>query len=125
MDALSRATSAQEAMAQAPTVVVKVGSALLVDGETGAVRSQWLESLAADIAGLARQNCRVVVVSSGAIALGRHQLERGSGKLKLEEKQAAAAIGCGQPKRVFRHAGKHEAAHESYGLHLWRDAASR
>ena len=91
---------------EARVLVVKVGSALLVDGETGAVRSQWLESLAADIAGLARQNCRVVVVSSGAIALGRHQLERGSGKLKLEEKQAAAAIGqirlASEWQRVFR-----------------------
>jgi len=77
----------------ADTVIVKVGSALLVDEETGAVRTWWLESLAHDLALLHHEGCTPVVVSSGAIALGRHQLGRGQGRLKLEEKQAAAAIG--------------------------------
>ena len=74
-------------------VIVKVGSALLVDEKTGKVRTQWLESLAHDLAAMHREGCTPVVVSSGAIALGRHQLGRGQGRLKLEEKQAAAAIG--------------------------------
>lgn len=77
----------------AKLLVVKVGSALLVDDAKGAVRAAWLSSLAGDIAELADAGCGVVVVSSGAIALGRHPLDRGQGKLKLEEKQAAAAIG--------------------------------
>ncbi|XDZ65722.1 glutamate 5-kinase [Alphaproteobacteria bacterium LSUCC0684] len=77
----------------ARTVIVKVGSALLVDDDTGEVRTHWLESLARDLAALHLDGCTPVVVSSGAIALGRHQLGRGQGRLKLEEKQAAAAIG--------------------------------
>jgi glutamate 5-kinase len=73
-------------------VVVKVGSALLVDRATGALRAEWLASLADDIAALAAAR-QVLVVSSGAIALGRQTLRASRGALKLEEAQAAAAIG--------------------------------
>lgn len=74
-------------------LVVKVGSALLVDQKTGTLRQEWLLSLAADIAALRRSGCDVIVVSSGAIALGRHVLGLSVMPLKLEESQAAAAVG--------------------------------
>jgi glutamate 5-kinase len=73
-------------------IVVKVGSSLLVDSSAGALKRGWLASLAADIAAL-HQERDVIVVSSGAIALGRAVLKLPSGALKLEEAQAAAAVG--------------------------------
>ena len=80
-------------LARARRIVVKVGSALLVDSEAGAVKREWLSTLAADIAALKRDKKDVIVVSSGAIALGRRQLKLKSGPLRLEESQAAAATG--------------------------------
>ncbi len=74
-------------------VVVKVGSALLVDRATGQVNRAWVESLAADIAHLRKRGQDVLLVSSGAIALGRRALGLEPGKLRLEESQAAAAVG--------------------------------
>jgi glutamate 5-kinase len=73
-------------------VAVKVGSALLVDRSTG-LKRDWLQSLADDIAALAQSGSDVLVVSSGAIALGRAILGLGKRVLKLEESQAAAAAG--------------------------------
>jgi glutamate 5-kinase len=78
---------------QARRVVVKVGSALLVEQNTGRVNRQWLESLAADVARMSRRGQQVILVSSGAIALGRRQLGLAPGRLRLEESQAAAAVG--------------------------------
>jgi len=80
-------------LAAARRVVVKVGSALLVEKSTGNVNRLWLESLAQDIGALKARGQEVVLVSSGAIALGRRELGLGRGKLKLEESQAAAAVG--------------------------------
>lgn len=74
-------------------IVVKVGSALLVDAQNGQVRKDWLSSLATDIAALRLNGADVLVVSSGAIALGRQLLKLPTGALKLEESQAAAAVG--------------------------------
>ena len=74
-------------------IVVKIGSALLVDGMTGAVKAPWLASLIADLADTKRRGAEVIVVSSGAIALGRRSLGLAAGKLRLEERQAAAAVG--------------------------------
>jgi len=74
-------------------IVVKVGSSLLVDSSAGGLRREWVASLAADVAGLHRQKCDVLVVSSGAIALGRAVLKLSPGALKLEDSQAAAAVG--------------------------------
>src|SRR5665647_777482 len=74
-------------------IVVKVGSSLLVDAAAGSLKRDWLASLAADIAGLHKKKCDVIVVSSGAIALGRAVLKLPSGALKLEDSQAAAAVG--------------------------------
>jgi len=80
-------------LARAKLLVVKIGSALLVDQETGKLKRAWLDSLTQDIAGFRQRGARVVVVSSGAIALGRRILALPGGSLKLEEKQAAAAVG--------------------------------
>jgi len=77
----------------AKLVVIKIGSALLVDPDSGTLRRTWLESLCADVAVLRREGKNVILVSSGAIALGRRALKLRSGPLKLEESQAAAAAG--------------------------------
>jgi glutamate 5-kinase len=74
-------------------IVVKVGSSLLVDSGAGAVRETWLDALAQDIAALHRDSRDILVVSSGAIALGRSILKLPRGALKLEDSQAAAATG--------------------------------
>lgn len=74
-------------------IVVKVGSSLLVDRERGGVREEWLAALADDLATFHRRGADVLVVSSGAIALGRTVLSLPPGPLKLEESQAAAAVG--------------------------------
>ena len=73
-------------------IAVKIGSALLVDRKSG-LKHDWLNALADDIAGLAAKGCEMLVVSSGAIALGRTVLGLGTRTLKLEESQAAAAVG--------------------------------
>ena len=74
-------------------IVVKVGSSLLIDAAAGRVKEDWLASLAADIAALHGDKRDVLVVSSGAIALGRSVLRLPGGALKLEDSQAAAAVG--------------------------------
>jgi glutamate 5-kinase len=80
-------------LARARRIVVKIGSALLVDDKTGAIKSTWLASLIDDITDARVRGAEVIVVSSGAIALGRRSLGLPRGKLKLEESQAAAAVG--------------------------------
>ena len=86
-------------MAQVPSldrfnrVVVKVGSSLLVDSARGAVRQAWLDALVEDVAALHKRGANVLVVSSGAIALGRIVAGLPKGSLKLEDSQASAAIG--------------------------------
>lgn len=74
-------------------IVIKVGSSLLIDSAKGEVKSAWLTALAADIAKLHEDGRDVLVVSSGSIALGRSRLKLPRGALKLEESQAAAAVG--------------------------------
>jgi glutamate 5-kinase len=88
-----RAAAGESRLAAARRVVVKVGSALLVEPSTGHVNRTWLEALAEDIAALRARGQEVVLVSSGAIALGRRELGLAKRKPKLEEKQAAAAVG--------------------------------
>ena len=87
------AAAGKSRLATARRVVVKIGSALLVERSTGRVNRSWLEALAEDIARLRSRGQEVVLVSSGAIALGRRQLGLAPGALKLEESQAAAAVG--------------------------------
>jgi glutamate 5-kinase len=78
---------------QARRIVVKVGSALLVDQETGRLNRTWLETLVEDLLRLRKRGQQVILVSSGAIALGRRHLGLAKGSLRLEESQAAAAVG--------------------------------
>ncbi|WP_315836772.1 glutamate 5-kinase [Bradyrhizobium prioriisuperbiae] len=74
-------------------IVVKVGSSLLIDAAKGSVRETWLAALAADVAKLHGEGRDIMIVSSGSIALGRSRLKLPRGPLKLEESQAAAAVG--------------------------------
>jgi glutamate 5-kinase len=80
-------------IAKAGRIVIKIGSALLVDAERGVVHRKWLEALAEDIAVLRARGQDVVIVSSGAIAVGRRYLGLAEGRLRLHEQQAAAATG--------------------------------
>lgn len=89
-------------------VVVKIGSALLV--ENGRLRRSWLDCLAEDVAGLRRRGADVVMVSSGSIALGRAALDMPAGTLALEKSQAAAAVG------QIRLARAYEEALEPHGI---------
>lgn len=81
------------ALDQFRRIVVKVGSSLLVDRTQGRLRHAWLAALAEDLAELHGRGADVLVVSSGAIALGRTVLKLPAGPLRLEESQASAAIG--------------------------------
>ncbi|HTW26333.1 MAG TPA: glutamate 5-kinase [Acetobacteraceae bacterium] len=80
-------------LAAARLLVVKIGSALVVDPRAAAPRAAWLACVARDIAELRAQGTAVIVVSSGAIALARRALRLSRPRLRLEEKQAAAAVG--------------------------------
>ena len=80
-------------LTDARRVVVKVGSALLVDAEKGRLNRAWLETFTADVARMHRRGQEVILVSSGSIALGRRHLGLNPGQLKLEESQAAASVG--------------------------------
>ena len=73
-------------------IVVKVGSSLIVDEKKGDVKTKWLKSFSHDLVHLSNKDKKILIVSSGAIALGRKQLNL-TGTLSLDEKQAAAAVG--------------------------------
>src|ERR1700737_4371554 len=88
-----RASILSSPLLQARRVVVKVGSALLVDQDTGRLNRAWLEALVEDLLRLRKRVQQVILVSSGAIALGRRQLGLAKGSLRLDESQAAAAVG--------------------------------
>jgi glutamate 5-kinase len=87
------ASPALPAVAAARRLVIKLGSALVVDPEAATPRQGWLGEVAADIAALRAGGTEIIVVSSGAIALARRTLTRPPPRLRLEEKQAAAAVG--------------------------------
>jgi glutamate 5-kinase len=89
----SHAASARPEWANCKRIVVKIGSALVVDRATGQLRATWLHALADDLARLTAEGREIVLVSSGAIALGRGLLGFGPRALELEESQAAAAAG--------------------------------
>jgi glutamate 5-kinase len=80
-------------LAQARRLVVKIGSAMVVDAARAAPRAAWLDGIATDIAALRARGVDVIVVSSGAIALARRALKLTRKRLRLEEKQAAASVG--------------------------------
>ena len=91
-------------LSDAKRLVVKIGSALLVDRATGALRSDWLVSLAADVARIRARGTDVVLVSSGSIALGRGVLGLPATALTLEQSQAAAAVGQIRLARAYEEA---------------------
>ncbi len=91
-------------LGQARRLVVKIGSALLVDPGTGALRQDWLAALAQDVAGLKARGIDVILVSSGSIALGRAVLGLSPGPLALEQAQGAAAVGQIRLARAYEEA---------------------
>ncbi|WP_308911750.1 glutamate 5-kinase [Pseudokordiimonas caeni] len=74
-------------------IVLKIGSALLIDGNRSVVREAWLNSLADDVAALKARGIQVILVSSGAIAMGREAIGYSTRPDRLEDAQAAAAVG--------------------------------
>lgn len=103
-------SGSREAFKTARRIVFKVGSALLVDAETGAANRAWLEAFCADAAALRAAGKQVLVVSSGAVALGRRRLGLSSQRATLPEKQAAAAAGQSLLMRAW------EEAFEPHGI---------
>ncbi|MFA3915621.1 glutamate 5-kinase [Ruegeria hyattellae] len=91
-------------LSAAKRVVGKIGSALLVDRNSGALRAGWLHSLAEDVSWLKGQGADVILVSSGSIALGRGVLGLGGTDLALEQSQAAAAVGQIRLARAYEEA---------------------
>ncbi|KJZ20218.1 glutamate 5-kinase [Loktanella sp. S4079] len=91
-------------LTQAKRLVVKIGSALLVDAQTGALSREWLTSLAGDVARIRARGTDVVLVSSGSIALGRGVLGLPPAALSLEQSQAAAAVGQIRLARAYEEA---------------------
>lgn len=82
-----------QTLAGTKRLIVKIGSALLIDEATGELRRAWLEALIEDVARLRQQGQEVLIVTSGAVGLGRRLLKLPNGPLNLEAKQAAAAVG--------------------------------
>ncbi len=97
-------------LTQSKRLVIKIGSALLVDRATGTLKSDWLRGLAQDVAWLKSGGTDVILVSSGSIALGRGVLGLPAQDLALEQSQAAAAVG------QIRLAGAYEEALNPYGI---------
>ncbi len=104
------ARTTSPSLAAARRVVVKIGSALVVDERSATPRDSWLTSVAADVAAMRARGVEVAIVSSGAIALARRALGLTRKRLRLEEKQAAAAVG------QIRLAGAWQAALAGHGL---------
>ncbi len=98
---------AAPSLARYKRIVIKIGSALLVDRGSG-LKQAWLDAMCADIAALKAKGVDVLVVSSGAIAMGRTVLDLPSGALKLEESQAAAAVGQIALARAWTHSLSHD-----------------
>ncbi len=85
-------------------IVIKAGSSLLSDAKNGQLRQSWMASLAQDLCELGRNETQFIMVSSGAVALGRKALGLGDGALALEQKQAAAAVGQPMLAGAWQHA---------------------
>jgi glutamate 5-kinase len=94
-------TRALPVLTQARRLVIKIGSALLVDAASGRLKSDWLKALALDVVQAKARGADVVLVSSGSIALGRRVLRLPAGVLALEQSQAAAAVGQIQLARAY------------------------
>jgi glutamate 5-kinase len=93
-----------ERLSKSKRIVVKIGSALLVDQVDGKVKARWLSSLIEDLVYLRLRGADVILVSSGAIALGRRTIGLPKGKLRLDQSQAAAAVGQIALAQAWSHA---------------------
>lgn len=113
------------ALTDARRIVIKIGSALLVDRETGSLRADWLMSLAQDVVWLKKLGIDVVLVSSGSIALGRGVLGLGVDSLPLEQSQAAAAVGQIRLARAYEEALAPHAITTAQVLVTLEDSANR
>lgn len=112
-------------LSDAKRIVIKIGSALLVDRGTGALRADWLASLAQDVVWLKQGGADVVLVSSGSIALGRGVLGLGLGALPLEQAQAAAAVGQIRLARAYEEVLAPHAITTAQVLVTLEDSANR
>jgi len=97
-------TETRLSLTTARRLVIKIGSALLVDAASGQLKSDWLHALALDVAEAKARGSDVVLVSSGSIALGRRVLGLPAGELPLEQSQAAAAVGQIRLARAYEEA---------------------
>ncbi len=112
--ATAEIASARPEWTKARRIVVKIGSALLADRDTGTLKAEWLASLVDDVAALVREGRKeVMLVSSGAIALGRHKLGLPKGPLELEQSQAAAAVGQISLAHAYQELAAKPRAHRS------------
>jgi glutamate 5-kinase len=115
----------QSPLSSARRVVIKVGSSLLIDQESGQPHARRFAALAADAAKLREQGKSIVIVSSGAVALGRRALGLKPGKLRLEEKQAAAAAGQPRLMRAWEDALARHGAPVAQALLTFYDTEQR
>ncbi|MFV3076531.1 glutamate 5-kinase [Niveispirillum fermenti] len=93
MVAMGAVAAVSQDLGSARRLIIKIGSALMVDAATHRIRREWLDSVADDVAALRARGVEVVIVTSGAVACGREHLGLVGRPLRLEEKQAAAATG--------------------------------
>jgi glutamate 5-kinase len=112
-------------LANAHCVVIKIGSALVVDQQSGNARISWLRSLVEDVVALRALGIRVVIVSSGAVALGRKYIPIQRAVMRLEEKQAAAACGQIELVRYYRRMFAPHGVHAAQILLTLRDSEDR
>jgi glutamate 5-kinase len=112
-------------LASARRVVIKVGSSLLIDQDSGLPHTARFAAIAADAAKLRAAGKSIVIVSSGAVALGRRALTLKSGKLRLEEKQAAAAAGQPRLMRAWEDAFSKHGAPAAQALLTFYDTEQR
>lgn len=113
------------AVENAKRLVVKIGSALLVDRATGELRAAWLRALAEDVAHLRQRGQDVILVSSGSIALGRSALGLPARELTLEQSQAAAAVGQIRLARAYDEALAEHGLKAAQVLVTLEDSADR
>ncbi len=113
------------ALSDAKRIVVKIGSALLVDRGTGQLRSAWLKALVDDVARIRARGTDVILVSSGSIALGRGALGLPMTELTLEQSQAAAAVGQIQLAHAYDRALSEHGLRAAQVLVTLEDSADR
>ena len=117
--------SAADILKPARRVVVKIGSSLLIDPETGGALAARFAALAGDIAALRDAGTQTVLVSSGAVALGRRRLKLADGKLTLDMKQAAAAAGQTALMQAWNSALEPHGLPAAQALLTWDDMENR